>query len=191
MDTTHSSLLVRLRDPQDAAAWREFCAIYRPMLIRFARSCGLPEEDAEDVTQYCMAAVLRNIRTFKYDRRKGRFKGWLRTMVNNRVRNVIRARREQLAESGDFKRAQAREQSPEDRFDEIWLDEHLRYCIGLVQEEIEASTFEAFRLYALEERSVDEVCRDLDLTPNQLYKIKWRVTQKIGEKMKALVEGEA
>jgi RNA polymerase sigma-70 factor (ECF subfamily) len=189
MDTTHSNLLVRLKDPDDAAAWREFGAIYRPMLLRFARSCGLPDEEAEDVTQFCMTSVLRNIRTFQYDRRKGRFKGWLRTMVNNRVRNVLRGRHEQLAESGDFKRAQQREPAPDDRFDEIWMDEHLKYCIGLVQAEVEPLTFDAFRRYVLEEQPAAQVCADLGMTPNQLYKVKWRVTQKVGEKMKALIDG--
>ena len=48
MAVTRASLLLRIRDPKDNAAWKEFDAIYRPMLQRFARTMGLGAADAED-----------------------------------------------------------------------------------------------------------------------------------------------
>lgn len=189
MDTTRPSLLMRVRNVEDAEAWRQFDGICRPMLYRFGRSSGLSDADAEDVTQHCMSAINRHIRSFDYDPRKGRFKGWLRTMVNNRIRNLVRGRREQPAESQDFKRPQQREQTPEELFDEIWMDEHLKHCMKLVQAQVEPTTFEAFQRYVLDEQPVERVCQELGLTANQLYKIKWRVTQKLTEKMQELLEG--
>ena len=159
------------------------------MLYRFARSSGLSDADAEDITQSCMEAINQHIRSFEYDPTKGRFKGWLRTMVNNRIRNLVRGRREELAQSKDFKRAQQREQSPEELFDAVWMQEHLRHGLKLVRAEVEPLTFAAFQRYVLDECPVEQVCQELDLTPNQLYKIKWRVTQKLGEKMNELLAG--
>ena len=94
MDTTRPSLLLRLRDRSNADAWRTFDAIYRPILRRFAQGWGLGDEDTEDVVQYCMVAVLDHISAFHYDPAKGRFKAWLHTLVNNRVRDLLRNRRE-------------------------------------------------------------------------------------------------
>lgn len=97
MDTTRSSLLLRLRDEGDERAWVEFDAIYRPMLERFAAARGLRGPDVDDVVQHSMAAVHRRIRGFEYDPDRGRFKSWLRTLVNNHVRNRLRDRRERRA----------------------------------------------------------------------------------------------
>jgi RNA polymerase sigma-70 factor (ECF subfamily) len=175
----------------DSAAWREFDAIYRPMLLRYGRARGLDEADAEDVVQYCMAAIHRHINSFDYDPAKGRFKGWLRTLVNNRVRNLIRGRHEQLAETKDFKRSQQREQSPEQIFDEMWMEQHLRRALQVVRGAVEPSTFKAFERYVLDECPVDQVCDELNMTPNQIYKVKWRVTQKLNDTLKYLIGDEA
>ena len=100
---------------------------------------------------------------------------------------MLPAARPQTAESQDFKRDQAREQPPEEMFDKLWMEEHLKRCLMLVRNEVEEATFTAFRLYVIEERPVEEVCKDLNMTTNQLYKVKWRLIQKLGEKMKELM----
>ncbi len=189
METTRGSLLVKIRDRSDAEAWREFDAIYRPMLYRYATARGLDHAGAEDVVQHCMLAVHEHIRSFEYDPTKGRFKGWLRTLVNNRVRNLLRGRHEQAAESQDFKRDQQREPSPEEVFDQVWMQEHLRHCMQLVRQEVDEPTFGAFNRYVVEGLPVERVCEELGISANQLYKIKWRLTRMLSAKMKELLEG--
>src|SRR5262245_41353929 len=48
---TRASLLVRIRDPHDHEAWRQFVAIYAPLIHGFARSRGVQDADAADLTQ--------------------------------------------------------------------------------------------------------------------------------------------
>src|SRR5262249_39088714 len=43
---TRASLLVRLRDPQDQAAWTEFVDLYVPLIYNYARKQGLQDADA-------------------------------------------------------------------------------------------------------------------------------------------------
>ena len=38
---TRHSLIVKLRDPADSAAWREFMTLYEPLIYRLARRKGL------------------------------------------------------------------------------------------------------------------------------------------------------
>src|SRR5947208_15603309 len=99
MHTTRASLLLRLRQPSDQAAWSEFDGIYRSLLMRFVQAKGLGHADAEDVVQYCLTTVQQRIGVFEYDPDKGRFKNWLFTVASNRIRNLARCRRDQRADT--------------------------------------------------------------------------------------------
>jgi RNA polymerase sigma-70 factor (ECF subfamily) len=187
METTRPSLLLRIRDRSDAAAWAEFDSIYRPMLSRIAAARGLDPATADDIVQECMAAVHRHIGGFQYDPERGRFKGWLRTLVNNRFRNLLRDKHDYLAESEDFKRPQEREQSPEDLFDQMWREEHLKHCLRQIRDEVEDSTFRAFVAYVIEEQSVESVCEELRMSPNQVHAIKSRLTRRLHARMTELM----
>src|SRR5438105_695845 len=48
---TRLSLLMRVRDLADGVSWREFHAIYHPLICGYLRSLGLKEHDANDLTQ--------------------------------------------------------------------------------------------------------------------------------------------
>lgn len=189
MDTTRPSLLLRIRDRADVGAWRTFDALYRPMLERFARGRGLRPEDAEDVAQHCLTVIADRIGDFSYDPQKGRFKGWLRTLVNNRVRNLLRQRAAgplsaaELADLGDDAAA------PDEAFDRIWLEEHLWHCLRELEGEVEETTFRAYKRHVIEQAGVEEVCRELNISAKNLYTIKWRLTQRVAAKMRELLDG--
>lgn len=191
MDTTRPSLLLRLRDPRDAAAWEVFDQIYRPLLLRYARACGLRDDDADDVVQQCMAAVSSHIRRFEYDPGRGRFKGWLRTMVNNKVRNLLRGRRTRGVEGGILDELASEEHSPDEAFDRLWRQQHLWHCLRQLRTEVEETTYRAFEAYVIEQRPVDEICAELGIKPNLLYTIKWRMTERVADKMRELLGDDA
>ena len=184
MESTRTSLLFRIKDRQDEVAWKTFDTIYRPMLRRFAKTRGLDREDAEDVVQHCLAAILRHLESFDYDPAKGRFRGWLRTIVNNHVRNLLRKRH--VACAADLDGPADPHESPEAVFDRIWMEEHLKHALHLVRSETDETTFAAFRLYVIDGWPVDRVCKTLQLFPEQVYRIKWRMTRKLREKMNTL-----
>ena len=45
---TRASLLVRLREGEDAEAWQEFVHLYAPVIYGFARKRGLQDADAAE-----------------------------------------------------------------------------------------------------------------------------------------------
>lgn len=189
MDTTRPSLLLRIRDRSDTCAWRTFDALYRPMLERFARGRGLTPEDAEDVAQQCLTVIADRIAEFAYDAQKGRFKSWLRTLVNNRVRNLLRDRRECQADTATLQSPQVSEPSPDEAFDRIWQEEHLWHCLRELQAEVEPTTFRAFQCYVIEQWPLERVCAELNLKPNNVYTIKWRLTERVAARMRELLDG--
>lgn len=48
---TKTSLILRLRDRNDTAAWEEFAALYEPVVYRVARCQGLQDADARETVQ--------------------------------------------------------------------------------------------------------------------------------------------
>src|SRR5690242_3517340 len=82
---TRPSLLVRLRDPRDGAAWTEFVELYAPLVYGYARKQGLQDADAADLSQEVLGGVARSIGRLEYDPRRGSFRNWLFTIVRRRL----------------------------------------------------------------------------------------------------------
>lgn len=182
---TRISLLLRIRNLQDTQAWAEFHDLYAPLLYRYARARGLGHEDAEDIRSTCYEAIVRQIARFEYDAQKGGFKAWLRTLVDRRVIDRLRKRREKLAESQQLREVESNEPSAENLWEQHWRQQHLLYCMELSRQRVSEQTFEVFRLLIQEERPVDEVCQRLQMNRNQVYKAKARVLENIREIMES------
>ncbi len=86
---TRISLLLRIRDHNDQAAWEEFAAIYRPAIFRLARIKGLQNADAEDLTQKVLLSISKSIHTWKSDEGSARFRTWLNRVTQNAIINLI------------------------------------------------------------------------------------------------------
>lgn len=89
---TSSALLLSVRDPADHPAWTRLVAIYSPLLAAWIRRAGIPHHDADDLIQDVLTAVAREMPSFRYDRGKGSFRGWLRVVLANRLKHHRRSR---------------------------------------------------------------------------------------------------
>jgi len=179
MTATRSSLLLRVRDPGDAASWGEFHSIYRPLLIHYARHRGLDADAAEDVAQQCLTAISQRIRRFE---KKRSFRAWLRGMVDHKVADYIaklgrhpsdlnESNMESSADSPTL--ARLWEQTWNERLLEV-LKDHLRAHFA-------EHTLRAFELYVLRDMPVDQIAHILGMTANQIYVAKSRVIRHLRE----------
>src|SRR5436309_1969714 len=96
---TRPSLLVRIRDTRNDQAWSQFVEVYAPLIYGFARKHGLQDADAADLTQDVLRVVASTIGGLEYDRQRGSFRGWLVTVVRNKLRNFRPGRRSKLRSS--------------------------------------------------------------------------------------------
>jgi RNA polymerase sigma-70 factor, ECF subfamily len=184
---TRSSLLNRIKDLADGPSWEEFDRIYRRLLVHYALSRGLNQDEAEDIAQQCMASLAEGVQNFT---RQVSFRGWLRGMVDRKVTDQLRKRKHEVpARTRDLQGEQATEENPALAWERQWNRTHLLYWLNQIRTEIAPLTYTAFELYVVQERPVAEITARLGMTPNQIYLAKHRVLGKLKERWAALDNG--
>jgi RNA polymerase sigma factor (sigma-70 family) len=89
---TSVSLLLRIRaNRRDEAAWREFAQRYGARIYRWCENRRLQPSDAEDVTQEVLLKLAKHFEKFEYDRTLS-FRGWLRRVTENAIKDYLRSR---------------------------------------------------------------------------------------------------
>ncbi len=86
---TSPSLLLRVQD-NDQAAWTRLVNLYAPLVYHWCGKAQLNADDMADVFQETFRAVARHIRAFHRDRPGDTFRGWLRTITRNKIRDHFR-----------------------------------------------------------------------------------------------------
>jgi RNA polymerase sigma-70 factor (ECF subfamily) len=189
---TRASLLIRIRDQGDHAAWSQFVDVYQPLIHGFARKHGLQEADAADLTQEVLRAVARAAERLDYDPRRGSFRGWLFTVVRNKLRDFLDAQRRQVQGSGDtgVQRSLNEQPAPADAPEEEWERAYERRLFTWAAEQVragvQASTWQAFWQTAVEGKSGQEVAQALGISVAAVYLAKSRVMARLKELIQQL-----
>ena len=184
---TSTTLLEGLRNQHDHVTWKRFSDRYQPILAATMYRAGLRDSDAQDAIQETLMAFLEAYRMDKYDRDKGRLRSWLLGIATNKIREIRRrlARRErQPAPDSDgavLLDVPVNEDSLSAVFDEAWERSVMAECLRQVQLQVEHKTFEAFRLFALEDWPADRVADHLGMSRDTVYVHKGRVLAKLRE----------
>lgn len=193
---TRPSLLVRLRDGHDADSWSQFVSLYAPIIFHFLRSRGLQDADASDLTQEVLASVAGAIKKFDYRTERGSFRGWLFTIVQNRLRNFRRDAHRTVTGSGDSQVQSFLDNQPDHHngrsdWDTIYERQLFHHAADVVRCRFQDSTWQAFWRTAVEGHSPQQVAGDLKMTPAAVYLAKGRVTARIREQVQLLTDGES
>ncbi|MAI20623.1 MAG: RNA polymerase subunit sigma-70 [Kiritimatiellaceae bacterium] len=90
---TRVTLLQRLQSGKDQSAWLEFESTYRAFIFSLILRMGIPQEDAEDISQTVLTKVWQKIEDFEYNRNRGKFHNWLAAMTRNTVKDFFRTKK--------------------------------------------------------------------------------------------------
>ena len=193
--STSSTLLARAR-ANDPAAWNRLVRLYSPLIYYWCREGQLQAADAADVLQDVFHAVSRSLDRFQHDADRGSFRGWLRRITVNKLRDHFRLRAgHPQAEGGSDHHARLTQLPSESaaldpdaasRPDETWLV--LRAALEVFKADFEASTWQAFWGVAIETRSPAEVAAELGISVNAVYKAKTRVLSRLRTELRPLVD---
>lgn len=182
---TRFSLLHRLHDQQDTAAWTEFCAIYEKAIFRVALRYGLQDADAREVSQEVLLAVSHRIEHFD-PAGPGKFRSWLSIVARNATVDLLRRNRRMTpGDSGLQRGLQQLEDSEAESqlFDLETRREQFRWAAEQVRTSVSHNTWQAFWRTAVDGESKESVSRQLGMSMGSVYVARCRTLAKI----KALV----
>lgn len=188
---TNLSLLNRLRThPGDEQSWSDFVQLYRPRIRKWCAGWGLQPQDADDVTQVVMLAIVKQIEEFEYDP-NGSFRSWLKTIAWRAWADLLRKSEKNPAKPGsELNLAQAELAESRDDFlakmeeesERLLLDE----AILLVRQRIQRQTWLAFERTTLEGVPGPEAAKQLNMTIASIYKAKQRVQEMLKQEIRKL-----
>jgi RNA polymerase sigma-70 factor (ECF subfamily) len=190
---TRASLLVRLRDPHDQAAWAEFVDLYVPVIYGYARKQGLQDADAVDLSQEVIAAVAAAVSRLDYDPQRGAFRSWLFTVVRRKLANWRRAQKHRPQSTGARATQWLLEQCPvpggaEAEWEAEWEQRVFAWACEQVRRDVSVATWQAFWRTAIEDQPGKQVAADLGLSAGAVYLARRRVLARLKELIQSAQE---
>ena len=187
MDSTSVSLLRRLRQTDQQAAWQRFVDLYAPLIFHWGRSQGLTATDASDLVQEVMAVLVVKLPEFEYDPQQ-RFRGWLRTVTVNKARDLQRRQAARPASPLDSSNV------PEsvngvDLFEEAEYRSFLvNRALITMKAEFPEHSWQACWKLIVEDRKAAEVAQEMGISENSIYVAKSRILRRLREELAGLVD---
>ncbi len=192
--STSITLLLRVQEIEDSDAWSRFVERYAPQVFAWCRRHKLQESDAADVTQEVLTRLVRSMRSFTYDSSRGSFRGWLKTVTQNAIRDLIAESRKQGRGAGDTLTARLLEQICDDtasaeleaRITAQYEQELLHEAERRVQLRVQSKTWSAYHMTAVEQKTPGDAASTLNLPVSEIYVAKSRVIKMLREEVARL-----
>jgi RNA polymerase sigma-70 factor (ECF subfamily) len=189
---TSVSLLERLRTQPDEAAWHRLDALYRPLIRRWLLRDPTLRDEAEDLVQEVLAAVVRELPHFRRER-AGSFRCWLRTITWNRLQAFWQSRRHrpQLLGGDSESSLLAQLEDPHSPLSRQWDEEHdrqvVRRLMEVVELEFEPATLQAFRRTVFDGVKPAAAAAELGISVNAVLLAKSRVLKRLRQEGEGLI----
>lgn len=184
---TRASLILRLKDAADVAAWDEVAAIYGPLVFRLAVRQGLQAADADDVVQEVFAAVAAKVTKWAEQPQRGRFRNWLLAIARNIAINVLTRRPHGGVGRGGEEAIDAMAGLPaptaqlSSQFDLEYQREVYRWAADQVRESVATVTWDAFHLTHMEGVTIADAAKQLGISVGNVYIARSRVMSRLRE----------
>ena len=187
-ETTRSSVLKAVADTENTAAWNRLFDLYAGFVFSMARHKGLKPEDADDIVQVVFADLARNLPTFKYDRKKGRFRSYLTGLVNWRVMDRLKASKRDAELKANFWE-EAKAAGGDDDFSEReWQAAAMKEALRRMKPSVSPEHYAAFVASAVEGQDTDVVTKLYGISRDSLYQIRKRLTVKLHDKLAEVLD---
>ena len=192
---TRISLVLRLRDSADAGAWREFAAIYQPVVYRMILKRGFQQADAAEISQELLIKVANAINQWDPDQSKGSFRGWLFRIARNQMVDFLKRSQRNAAISGGSELLQLVKESADPRsvppanplsptrdssdFDWECRRQIYQVAAGYVRQQVTDRTWHAFERTAVDGEQISAVALDLGMSVAAVYVARSRVMKQL------------
>jgi RNA polymerase sigma factor (sigma-70 family) len=192
---TRETLLSRLKDLGDNESWRTFFETYWKLIYSVALKAGLRPEEAQDVVQETVVAVVRNIGAFRYDPQRCAFKTWLMQVTRSRISNQFRRnKRHRLVQPlPDSDGTALIEEIPDPAGNQVealwdgeWQQNLMDAAIQRIKQRVDAEQFQIFDFYVLRQWPVGRVAETFGVSVGKVYLVKHRISKLIRKEVEQL-----
>ena len=185
-ELTRASLILRLQDAEDLAAWDEFAGIYGPVVFNVATGRGFQAADAENLVQEVFMAVAGAISNWLGRDDRGSFRAWLLRIARNAAVDMITQKATRsLGHDGDEAQLHlANLPAPIELSSALDLEYErmvFQWAADRVRASVAEHTWQAFWLTSIEEFSVEAAATKLNTRPGNIYVARSRVMARIKE----------
>jgi RNA polymerase sigma-70 factor, ECF subfamily len=191
---TRASLLWRLPNADDAAAWEEFVMIYGRSVYRVARRMGLQSADADDLVQDVFSIVAGSISDWLKRSDRGKFRAWLFRIARNTAINVLTRSRFKPVGGEEAAKFLAEQPGPANdvslRFEQEYRRELFRWASERIKSSVAENTWNAFWLSSVEAVPIAEVADRLGMSTGSVYIARNRVIARLREMVQHFADKE-
>jgi len=194
---TRPSLVERVKDGAESA-WEEFYRLYWRAVYGYALKFGVGKAAVDDVVQEVFFKIARSLPGFEYDRRKGRFLSWIKTVTRTTVIDHMRRRRARVegrsvvsmdaTDCGVAKLPGVGAADLPDPWRAEMEDAILAEAFERVRASASEACFESFMQFAWKGRPASEVAQALGISENSVYVNKHRVLKRLQATVAAIRE---
>ena len=168
--TTSKTLLDKIASG-DEISWDEFYLKYAPIVKALAKFKGLDANSADDVCQQVMLQFFKQSKTFKFDPNIAKFRTYFGRIVNSKICSYFRKAKETPTDDLEWIPV---DEETENLFMNEWRKTVIKEAEQELKQRVAPETFQAYELYAIQNRPVKKVAEYLDCSENQVYQAKKR-----------------
>lgn len=194
-----STELLRQARANDQTAWQELVELYSRRMYRWCRRAGLQPADASNIVQEALQSVAKKLGDFRRDRPGDTFRGWLRRITDNKIRDHYRKhgkvpdvavggldQQEELLYLADDKEVSLTGGDTSNAATPAPHTTQLMAAIEQVQAEVSERDWKFFWRVAVDGQSAADVGREFGATANAVRLVKMRMLRRLRQKMNYL-----
>lgn len=192
---TVDSLIIRIRDPSNRAAWDRFEQLYRPVIFRIARAKGLQHADALDLVQQVLFSVASAIDRFEKRDGTAGFRHWLSRITRNAILKALSRQPQDRAAGGSavldvLGDVPASDPETDALIDLEYRRELFQRAAASVRADVQETTWLAFEMTALQQRSIRDTAEKLGVSVGSVYAARSRIIRRIRNAVAQLEQPE-
>jgi RNA polymerase sigma-70 factor, ECF subfamily len=188
MHTTPPSLLERLRQPNEQAAWERFVEIYTPLIYYWACKIGLQNQDAVDLVQDVFMTLIQKMPAFQYNEKQS-FRAWLRTVTINKWRDKRRRNALPLEPgNGEALKQIASANDAEALWDAEYNQQIVGRALEIMQAEFSPTVWKACWETIVSGLPPKQVAANLGISIASVYAAKSRVLRRLRQELVGLLD---
>ena len=184
---TRESLLLKVKNKGDEEAWQEFSDYYLSFVQMVLDKLNIDKDISNDISQEVLLRIWSAFQSENGIQRDGKFRNWLGTVITKKAKSVSKRLKRIPSESIDPKDAKniQDQNDVETYIDEEWKLFLTNKAIEETKKRFRGKAYEVFQL-DLDGRSVEEICKELDLSIHAVYTYRARFKKQLVKQIRAL-----